>query len=170
MTKNSTFKIAQITAAHGIRGEVKVVCFLENPDDLPRYNPLSTRQGKEYSLAVTGHVKGNIIARIEGIADRNEAELLRGLELYAPGSKLPKKSENEFYQQELIGLSAIDASGKAIGNVLAIHNFGAGDIIEISTSEGDVMLPFKAPFVGEIDVKKGTMHITLPEYLGDENP
>jgi 16S rRNA processing protein RimM len=168
MTTDKPFKIARITAAHGIRGEVKLLCFLEDPTTLARYNPFVTKQGKSISLTITGHVKELLIARIEGITDRNEAELLRGIELFTSSAKLPQKSESEYYHQELIGLSAVNDAGEKLGEVIAIHNFGAGDIIEIAMPGGELMLPFKAPFVGEIHMEKGTLHVTLPEYTGEE--
>ncbi|MDX2073229.1 MAG: ribosome maturation factor RimM [Alphaproteobacteria bacterium] len=164
--KNS-FKIARIAAAHGIRGEVKLSCFLENPDDIARYNPLFTKQGKPCSLRVTGHAKDHLIVAIDGISDRNAAEILRGTELYADAAKLPAPAENEYYVEDLIGLTAVLEDGKEVGKVTAIHNFGAGDILEIATLSGEeLLLPFQAPFVGEI--QNGRITVQWPEYIGNQ--
>jgi len=163
---SSSFKIAQVAAAHGIRGEVKLVCFLDNPKDLPRYSPLITKQGKEYPFTITGHTNDHILLKLEGITDRNMAETLRGTEFFAEAAKRPALSENEYYHQDLIGLEAVLENGEAAGKIIAVHNFGAGDIIELSANGEEIMLPFKAPFVG--DIKNGKITVTLPEYLGDE--
>ncbi len=161
-----SFKIAHISAAHGLRGEVKLACTLENPDDIARYNPLKTKQGKSYNVRITGHTKDHLMVAIDGITDRNAAEALRGIELYAETSKLPPKSDDEYYIQDLIGLSATLEDGTEIGKVTAIHNYGAGDILEIKTANDELLLPFIAPFVGEIE--GGKITIQLPEYMGEE--
>lgn len=164
--QGTLFKIAQISAAHGIRGEVKLICFLENPADLARYNPLVTKQGKAVELTVTGTLKDHLIARINTVDDRNAAEMLRGTELYGERAKLPPKNEDEYYVQELVGLSAVLENGQTIGKVTAIHNYGAGDILEIATADEEILLPFKAPFVG--DISEGKIIVTLPEYIESE--
>lgn len=162
-----SFKIAHISAAHGIRGEVKLACFLENPDDITRYNPLVSKQGKSYNVRITGHTKDHLMVAIDGITDRNAAELLRGVELYGDSSKLPPASDDEYFVADLIGLTAMLENGSEIGKVTALHNYGAGDILEIKTTDDELLLPFKLPFVGEI--KDGKIIVTLPEYMGEEN-
>lgn len=162
----STFKIAQITAAHGIRGEVKLRCFLENPSDITRYTPLTNKAGKLFTPTITGQQQETLIVRFAHVADRNAAELLRGVELYAPLAQLPAKKDDEFFGAELVGLKAILEDGSIYGTVIAMHNFGAGDIIEIQTMDDAVMLPFKAPFVGKIT--GGKIEITLPDYIESE--
>ncbi len=163
MPRDNLFKIAHITAAHGIRGEVRLACLLENPDDITRYSPLHTKAGKELQIEITGHQKDQLIVKIDGITDRNGAELLRGTELFADASKRPPTQPNQFYYDDVIGLPAILADGTKIGSVTAIHNFGAGDIIEIKTADDEIMLPFKSPYVTE--VTKDAVRVVLPEYL-----
>jgi 16S rRNA processing protein RimM len=160
------FKIAQVSAAHGIKGEVKLVCFLEDPKTLERYNPLTDKQGKPFAFTITGHTKDHVLARVEGIADRNTAELLRGTELFADAAKRPPLKQNEFYQHDLIGMSAMLEDGTKVGTITDVANYGAGDIIEITTEHDEFMLPFKAPFVGKI--KDRTIIVMLPEYLEDK--
>lgn len=159
------FKIAAVSAAHGIRGEVKLACFLENPEDITRYLPLCDSRGTAYFLRITGQGgKNHLIAAIDGITDRNRAELLRGLELYAECAKRPPANDSEYYLQDLIGLPAVQASdGSPIGTVSAFHNYGAGELIEILCANGEeLLLPFRAPFVG--DIENGQISITLPHY------
>lgn len=163
MSGAKTFPIARIASAHGIRGEVKLDCFLQDPSRLATYFPLTDRKGKTYTLVVTGSAKGQLIARIEGVADRNAAETLRGVELLADATLLPESAEDEFYHHELIGLEAVLEDGTRIGTVVNIANFGAGDILEIKTAEGEMMLPFCAPFAGAI--QNGKITITLPEEI-----
>ena len=166
MLPSDSFKIAHISAAHGLRGEVKLACTLENPDDIVRYNPLISKQGKIYNVRITGHTKDHLMVAIDGITDRNAAESLRGIELYADTAKLPPKSDDEYYIQDLVGLSAVLEDGTEIGRVTALHNYGAGDILEIKTADDELLLPFKAPFVGEIT--DGKIIVQLPEYMGEE--
>lgn len=166
MPTGGQFKIAHITSAHGIRGEVKLACFLNNPNDITRYNPLTTKQGKAYTIRITGRAKDHLMAALDGITDRNAAELLRGTELFADSAKLPPKSENEYFVRDLIGLTAILKDGTTIGSVTALHNYGAGDIIEIKTENEEILLPFKAPFVG--DIVEGKITVQLPEYVGEK--
>lgn len=142
------------------------MCFLENPKDLKRYHPITDRHGGEHQFKITGTIKQHIIIKIDGVDDRNAAEALRGLELFAPTSQLPPKQEDEFFIEELVGLDTRDAAGKTYGKVSAIHNFGAGDILEISGGE-ELLLPFKEPFI--IEVGKDHILITPPEYLEADN-
>ncbi len=161
------FKIAEISAPHGIRGELKLICFLENCADLARYNPLRTASGNVYEAQISGYIKNQIIVKLSGVTDRNQADNLRGIELYAAVDKLPKLCENEFYHNDLIGLKATLENGREIGKIAAIHNFGAGDILEITTSDDtaddELLLPFQSPFVGDINSER--IIITLPQYL-----
>lgn len=161
------FRIARISAAHGIRGEVKLVCFLQNPGDITGYNPLTTAKGAAYNISITGTLKDALIARLEGINDRNAAESLRGVELYGDAAKLPATKNNEYYVDALIGLDAVLADGTKVGTVTGIENYGAGDIIAIDRQGEELLLPFKEPFVGEISTKR--IIITLPEYMGEEH-
>lgn len=160
------FKIAHITAAHGIRGEVKLACFIENPDDIVRYAPLQTKQGKIFTFRITGHSKAHLIIAIDGITDRNEAEMLRGTELFADASKLPAKNAEEYFVHELIGLTARLADGRIIGNVTALYNYGAGDILAIDSGDEEILLPFQPPFIGAIT--HDAITVQLPEYIDGE--
>lgn len=168
MPPESLIKVAVITGAHGIRGEIKLRSFLENPESAADISPLLDASGKPlFSLTITGKSKDGFIAKASGITDRNAAELLKGKELYAPASALPALADGEIYHSQLIGLEAKLQNGEVYGKITGIYNFGAGDVVEIATANGSEMLPFTAPWV---DVKKEYVIITPPEYLESEKP
>ena len=158
---DSRICVGVIVGAHGVRGLVRVKSFTEEPADIAAYGPLGNAKGaRQYSLVVTGSAKGVLLARIDGVADRNAAEALKGTELYIDRDALPQPDEDEFYHTDLIGLPALLADGSAYGTVRALHEFGAGDMIEIALDGGGVsVLPFTRAVVPEIDLEAG--HITV---------
>jgi 16S rRNA processing protein RimM len=159
-------KVGVIIGAHGIRGEVKIRPLLENVELLEKA-PLLNEKGKElFSVKITGELKDAVIAKINNITDRNSAELLKNTELFAPSSILPPAEDGEFYHSELIGLEARNESGKKIGTINNILNFGAGDILEITLLNGEeLLLPFSEPWVLEINPKAGFISISPVDYL-----
>lgn len=151
--KKEKICIAQIMTAHGIRGLVKLRCFLEDPADLESYNPLETEEGQEFSLTLKNPIKGDWLAEVSGISDRTSAEKLRHLLLYTDRDRLPEPAEGEVYVEDLIGCKAVTASGEAIGEIIAVENFGASDIIEIRPLSGrSFYLPMTEPYVSAIDL------------------
>jgi 16S rRNA processing protein RimM len=163
--------VARIGAAHGVRGAVKLWTFTEDPMAVMQYGPLATKDGaRKFEVAHAREAKGHLVATLKGVATREEAERLNGLELYIPRSKLPATDADEYYHADLIGLSAVNAAGEPIGRVTAIHNFGAGDIIEIAPAHGATMLlPFSNAVVPTVDLAAGQVVIELPrEIEGDE--
>jgi 16S rRNA processing protein RimM len=163
--------VARIGAAHGVRGAVKLWTFTEDPFAIRHYGPLSTKDGKrQFELAQAREAKDHLVATFKGVTTRDEAERLNGIELYIAREKLPATDEGEYYHTDLIGLTAVTTAGDALGRVLAIHNFGAGDIIEIAPSKGTTMLlPFTNAVVPEVDLAGGRVVIALPQEIeGDE--
>jgi 16S rRNA processing protein RimM len=164
--------VARIGAAHGIRGAVKLWTFTEDPLAVTRYGQLTTKDGaRQFELAQAHEAKGHLVATFKGVTTRNEAERLNGLELYVARDKLPATDQGEYYHADLIGLAAITATGEPLGKVIAIHNFGAGDIIEIAPPAGTtIMLPFSNAVVPTVDISGGRVVIALPEDIegGDE--
>ncbi len=167
MPSEKFIKVAVIMGAHGIKGEVKLHSFVENPDFFEPISDLLDSAGKKhFPIKVTGKVKNAIIAKIDGVSERNAAELLKGTELFTSASALPTPDDGEFYHSQLIGLEARLTSNEKIGTVTAIHNYGAGDIIEITMVSGEVeMLPLAEPWVGEINIAEGFIIVTQAEYL-----
>jgi 16S rRNA processing protein RimM len=152
-----------VAAPHGVRGLVRIKSFTENPMKVAAYGPLSDETGKkEYRVEVLSAARGAVLARIDGVADRTAAEGLRGLRLYVPRSALPEAGAKEWYEADLIGLSAIGRDGRDWGKVVAFHDFGAGSVMEVS---GGAMLPFTDEAVPEIDVEGGKVVIDPPAGL-----
>jgi 16S rRNA processing protein RimM len=163
--------VARIGAAHGVRGAVKLWTFTEDPLAVKQYGPLMTKDGaRQFEVTHVREAKDHLVATLKGIATREDAERLNGLELYVARDKLPETDEGEYYHADLIGLAAIDAAGEPLGRVIAIHNFGAGDIIEIAPAQGPTMLlPFTNAVVPTVDLAGGRVVIELPQEIeGDD--
>jgi len=158
--------IAQIGAAHGVRGEVRLKAFTEDPLSVRRYGPLETEDGRRFEIEAVRPTKDDmLVARLKGISDRDTAERLTNLRLYVARDRLPKPADGEFYHADLIGLAATTADGAPFGTVKAVHNFGAGDLLEIEPAAGGVtvMLPFTEAIVPTIDIASGRVVIVPPE-------
>jgi 16S rRNA processing protein RimM len=147
--------IAQIGAAHGVRGEVRLKAFTEDPMSVARYGALETEDGqRRFEIEAARPAKDMLIARLKGVSDRNAAEALTNLKLYVARDRLPEPAGDEFYYADLVGLAATTADGTAFGTVKAVHNFGAGDLLEIEPAAGGatVLLPFTATTVPVVDI------------------
>jgi 16S rRNA processing protein RimM len=163
--------IARIGAAHGVRGAVKLWTFTEDPLAVKAYGPLLTKDGtRSFEVATAREAKGHLVATLKGIATREDAERLNGIELYIAREKLPDTDEDEYYHADLIGLDAVTPSNEPLGRVIAIHNFGAGDIIEIAPPHGATMLlPFTNAVVPTVDLAARRVVVELPsEIEGDD--
>ena len=163
--------VARIGAAHGVRGAVKLWTFTEDPFAIKRYGPLLSKDGKrQFEVAQAREAKDHLVATFKGVTTRDEAERLNGIELYVAREKLPATDEDEYYHTDLIGLAAVTTDGEPLGRVLAIHNFGAGDIIEIAPLKGTTMLlPFSNAVVPEVDLTGGRVVIALPQEVEGED-
>ena len=166
--------VARIGAAHGVRGAVKLWTFTEDPLAVQRYGPLSTKDGaRQFEVTHAREAKDHLVATLKGIATREDAERLNGLELYVAREKLPATDDDEYYHADLIGLTAVTTADAPLGRVIAIHNFGAGDIIEIAPPQGPtLLLPFTNAVVPSVDLAAGRVVIELPPEIdgGDEQP
>ncbi|MGA2054280.1 MAG: ribosome maturation factor RimM [Bradyrhizobium sp.] len=163
--------VARIGAAHGVRGAVKLWTFTEDPFAVKAYSPLSTKDGaRHFEVASAREAKDHLVATFKGVTTREEAERLNGIELYVAREKLPATEDDEYYHADLIGLAAVTTAG-ALGRVLAVHNFGAGDIIEIAPPSGPTMLlPFTNAVVPTVDIPGGRVMIELPEEIEGDEP
>src|SRR5437764_9035063 len=164
--------VARIGAAHGVRGAVKLWTFTEDPLAVQRYGPLATKDGaRQFEVTHARAAKGHLVATLKGIATREDAERLNGIELYIARDKLPATDADEYYHADLIGLAAVNAADEPIGRVTAIHNFGAGDIIEVAPPQGATMLlPFTNAVVPSVDLANGRVVIELPAAIEDDDP
>ena len=159
--------LGDIGAAQGLKGEVRIRSFTEEPGDIVAYGQLEDEQGRAIAIASLRATPKALIARIEGVTTREGAEALTGTKLYVPRSRLPERADEEWYHAELIGLEAVGRDGAPIGRVVAIHNFGAGDLIEISPAAGgeSLIVPFTEDSVPEVDIASGRLILVPPEML-----
>ena len=188
MASNRKICVGQFAGAHGVRGLVKLRSFTAEPEAIFTYAPLTDKEGErafkitknsasaqsrlrgasEAGVPQSSRAKTNtkdlFIVAVEGVDDKEAADQLRGDRLYIPRDVLPTTGKNEYYEADLMGLSAVDEKGEDYGTVLGVFDYGAGIFLEIGTSKKDsFMLPFKDAFVPKVDLDAGTMTIVLPE-------
>jgi 16S rRNA processing protein RimM len=164
--------IARIGAAHGVRGAVKLWTFTEDPLAVQRYGPLMSKDGaRQFEVTHAREARDHLVATLKGVATREDAERLNGIELYIAREKLPATDEDEYYHADLIGLAAVTRSDQPLGRVLAIHDFGAGTIIEIAPPQGPtLLLPFTNAVVPTVDLAAGRVVIELPAEVDGDDP
>lgn len=156
--------IAKIMTAHGVRGLVKLRCFLEDPKEITQYNPLTDDKGRPYTVTLKNPIKSDWVASINDINDRNDAEKLRGITLFTARDNLPPPNEDEFYHIDLIGMNVTNEHQQNIGVVIAVDNFGAGDIIEVKPlGKSSFYLPFSEPYLVSVDTDNKTIHVKESE-------
>jgi 16S rRNA processing protein RimM len=157
-----------VTGPHGVGGAVRIKSFTARPEDIAGYGPLADAAGRRFGLRLVGTGKGVLIGRLEGVENRDAAEALRGLRLYLRRSALPPAAAEEFYHADLIGLAAVLGDGTVLGQVRAVHDFGAGDTLEIARSGAPpAMVPFTRAVVPLIDLDQGRLVIDPPAGLLD---
>ena len=153
--------VGVVTGAHGLQGAVRIKSFTMDPRQVAAYGPVSDTAGsRQFHLTLTGDAKGVVLARIDGVEDRDSAQALAGTELFVDRCALPATVEDEFYYADLIGLTAMRVDGDVYGTVHAVHNFGAGDVLEIERAEGvRIMLPFNRENVPKVDLDAGILTV-----------
>jgi 16S rRNA processing protein RimM len=164
--------LGQIGAAHGVRGEVRLRSFTSDPAAIADYGPLETEDGRVLEIEALRPAKDHFVARLSGIGDRDAASALTNTKLYVPRERLPRTEDpDEFYHADLIGLAAVDRAGKTLGTVVAIHNFGAGDLIEVRPQTGGstALVPFDLTHVPEVDIASGKIVVHPPDGLFKAN-
>lgn len=160
--------LGAITGAHGVKGWVRIRPFTEQPEAVAAYGPLFSADGRRrFVIAEIRPGKGALLARLEGVSDRDAAQALKGVTLHVARAALPEIAEEEtWYQADLVGLKALDRDGEPLGEVTAVHDFGAGDLLEIKAGGGaEIFLPFTRANVPEIDLAAGTLTIVPPAGL-----
>jgi 16S rRNA processing protein RimM len=162
---NKDVLLAVVIGAQGLQGAVKAKVFTATPDALTRYGALHDAAGRKFEItAFRAGKSGEAVMSFAGIDNRNAAEALKGTELFIARSALPATAGDEFYHADLIGLEAQDVEGRVLGKVAAIHNYGAGDVIEITRPDGDsVLLAFTAENVPTIEIPLGRIVVAVPE-------
>ncbi len=175
MAHTRTVVVAQFGAAHGIKGEVRLKSFTQDPLSVADYGPLTASDGRTFEIEAARAAAGSsspemLVVRLKGVADRNAAEKLNGLELSVPQDRLPPAEEGEYYHADLIGLSAVTPSGTILGTVVGVPNYGAGDLLEIAPPAGNtILIPFSDAAVPEVDIAGGRVVVDPPRgLLGDD--
>ncbi|TYC72415.1 ribosome maturation factor RimM [Stappia sp. BW2] len=175
MTSEDDQKVlmAKIGAAHGIRGEVRVKPYGDDPLSFADYGILTTRDGKRSFEVERARVQKTVaITKFKGITDRNQAEELNGIDLFIDRDQLPEPEEDEFYYSDLTGLDVLDQTGETLGKIIAVQDFGAGDLLEVRPKRGrSFYVPFTKDFVPEIDLENGRVSVSLPDdYFSEGTP
>lgn len=162
--------VGRVVGARGIKGEVRIQPFTARPEDVAAYGRVSDESGRRtFEARVVATDKGQAVARLSGVADRTEAERLKGMLLYVPRAALPAPEAGEYYRADLIGLAAIAPDGAPLGRIAAIHDYGAGVSLEIARESGaPVLVPFTDACVPAIDIASGQATVALPEGLVEQ--
>jgi 16S rRNA processing protein RimM len=150
-----------------LKGEVRIRSYTQDPASIAHYDALEDEQGRHIEIESVRVTPKALIARIKGVTTREAAEALTHTKLYIERSQLPAREEEEWYHADLIGLAAVGRQGEEIGTVVAVHNFGAGDLIEVKPAKGGatVLVPFTRDTVPEVDVEGGRLVLAPPEGL-----
>ncbi len=160
--------VGAIAGSFGVKGEVRLKSFCTEPEAIASYGALFTEDGsRSFTITLTRPVAGGLGARLSGVATKEQADALKGTSLYAERKKLPPASEEEFYHADLIGLDVNDTGGLHLGTIRAIHNHGAGDLLEIVGPglKSALLLPFTLAVVPTVDLAARRVIVDLPEGL-----
>ena len=171
MADGERILLGRIVAAHGIRGDLLVRTYTGAPDAVGSYGTLSDAEGRRtFKLRVLRVTAKGVVARVAGVNDRNGAEALAGTDLYVARAQLPAAEEGAFYHADLIGLVAIARDGTEVGRIVGVHNFGAGDLIEVAlgASRRTELVPFTAQYVPEVDIARRVVVVELPIPSDDD--
>ena len=163
--------VGVIVGAHGIKGEVKLKSFTSEPLSIGRYGPLQSKSGQKFEIIKLKAARDDFIASLKSVNDRNEAETLKGVELFVSREKLPKLKAHETYAHDLMGLDVVLENGSKLGKLVSMPNYGAGDLLEVVVegSAETVLIPFTSAFVPQEDFSTGRITVILPEgYLDAE--
>lgn len=160
--------VGVIAGAFGVRGEVRLKSFTADPASIADYSPLLTKDGDtSYAITVTRSVKNGLVTLMTGVTTKEDADALKGTELFVPRDRLPSLPEDEYYYADLVGLQVFDTGGTALGTVKSVQNHGASDLLEIDSPDlkTPVLLPFTMAVVPTIDMKTGRIIADPPEGL-----
>jgi len=162
--------IGAIVGPHGIRGQLRVKPFTVQPKSLSAYGPVTTDNDQQLTLQILSvNAKGLLIVRAKGVDTRDAAEALRGATLYVVRDSLPEPDDGEFYHADLLGMLVKGQDGAPIGSLVAIHDFGAGEIAELVPDEGPtIMVPFDGNRIIAVDMTAREFCLSVPDGLLDD--
>jgi 16S rRNA processing protein RimM len=164
--------VGVIVGAHGIKGEVKLKSFTSDPLSIGRYGPLQSSSSQQFEIIKLKAAKDDFIASLKNVNDRNEAETLKGVELFVARERLPKLKTHEAYAHDLMGLDVVLENGSKLGKLVAMPNYGAGDLLEVAVDGNSetVLIPFTNAFVPQNDFSTGKIVVSLPDdYLDNDD-
>ena len=164
-------RVAKIGAAHGLRGEVRLFVDADDPLAVKKLGALEDESGaRQFKIEALREANDHLLVRFDGVSDRTAAERLTNLELYVSRDRLPRqKDKDRFYCADLVGLRVETVNGELLGKIVAVPNYGAGDLLEIAPEKGATfLLPFADPFVPTVDVEGGRIIVDPPAGMFDE--
>lgn len=161
--------VGAIAGSFGVKGEVRLKSFCAQPDAIGDYAPLTDEQGRSYDVRVTRAIKNGLAARLSGVTTKEAADALRGTKLFVPRDRLPDPDEDEFYHTDLMGMAVLDTGGTLLGTVKAVLNHGAGDLLEIATPSGVVLMPFTRAAVPTVDLAGRRLIADPPDGVFDDD-
>ena len=168
-TMRGRIQLGVIGRPHGVRGLVRVISHTADPADLTAYGPLSDAQGRMYGLRWKAEGVAEVSRIVDGasvkITDRSQAEKLTNTKLFVDRSVLPPADDDEYYLADLIGLTVLDPTGRAIGTVSTVHDYGAGASIEIVDGGNPLLIPFTAACVPTVDIAAGRLVVVMPDEI-----
>lgn len=160
--------VGAIAGAFGVRGEMRIKSFCASPEDIEAYSPFTDEDGtQEFDIKILRSIKNGFAGRMPSVHNKEDADALKGTRLFVPLNRLPSLPDDEFYHSDLIGLDVIDTGGEKLGHIRAIHDHGAGDLLEIFGAglKNTVLLPFTKEAVPTIDLDAGRVIADPPEGL-----
>ena len=168
---DETIVVGALSGSFGVTGDVRVKSFCADPETIADYTPLTRADGTVITtMVIKGRTKGSLIARVDGITTKEDADSLNGMELFARRDQLPKLPDDEFYHADLVGLVAFDTGGVELGRVKAVQTNGADDLLEIisPTHKDTVLVPFTTAIVPTVDLTARRIVIDPPRGLFDD--
>jgi 16S rRNA processing protein RimM len=172
-SKTHRILLAHVASAHGVRGDVTLKTYMDDPHDLATYRPLGDETGaRRFEITSVRVTTKGVVAHVKGIDQRSDAEALRGTGIYVDRTALPPAENGSYYHVDLIGLAAVDPAGTSIGKVIAVENFGAGTMLEIKRTgvRETEYVPFTDAFVPDVDITHGRVVVVMPVMVGDPEP
>lgn len=163
MSSKDLVCVGAIAGSFGVKGEVRLKSFCAEPAAISIYAPLSDESGKSYDVKITRTIKNGLAARLSGVSSKEAADALKGTRLFAPRDRLPELDDDEFYHADLLGMAVLDTGGAKLGSVKAVLNHGAGDLLEVNTGQGVVLLPFSLAVVPTVDLAGRRIVVDPPD-------
>ena len=164
--------LGRAIGARGLKGEVRIKTFTEDPLAIGTYGPLQDEaRTRQFEISNVQTAKDGVVARLKGVSTREQADALKGVEFFVDRDRLPDvEDDSTFYFEDLIGLVAINENGSALGQVVAVQNFGAGDLLEVRPATGGatVLVPFTREIVPDIDKEAGWLLMLAPEGIFED--